>query len=131
MEYACTICCKRKRRDPQPLAARRRYLSRRISHVARSARRAGRPLLILSGKYGLLGPADRIPWYDHRLARTEVAGLAARVERQLRERGVTAVTLYARPRATPGWRHYYDVLEGACRRCAIPLEVATLGPEYL
>ena len=87
-------------------------------------------MLILSGTYGLLGPAERIPWYDHLLRETEVHALTARVERQLRERGVTAVTFHARPRAAPGWRPYYRVLEIACRRRGIPLVVETLGPDY-
>lgn len=128
MEFVCTTCCARKRRDPELLPAIERYRSRRIRHVAALARRQGRPLLILSGVYGLLAPDDPIPWYDVALRPEAVAALAPRVADQLARRGVSRLHFYARPAATPGWAPYHDVLARAC--ADVPLVVHPLGPEW-
>ena len=121
MEYLCTICCKRKRRDAEPLPAIERYLSRRIRLVHAESRRLGQPLLILSGKYGLLSPGRNIRWYDRLLRSEDVATVAPRVAAQLSQRRASGVTFYGRPRRIAGWGPYYEVLERACRTAGIPL----------
>lgn len=121
MEYLCTTCCKRKRRDARLLPARERYLSSRIRFVLAESRRRDRPLVILSGEYGLLDPDDAIPWYDERLTPQSVDALAPTVARQLARKGATHVDFYARARATPGWAPYFRLLERACREQGIPL----------
>ncbi len=128
VEYICTTCCKRKRRDPAPLPARDRYLSRRIRYVHALA--GGRPFVILSGAYGLLAPEDPIPWYDVPLTPAGVAALVPRVAAQLTRRGASRVAFYARPATTPGWAPYHDVLAQACARAGVALVVHELGPAY-
>jgi hypothetical protein len=130
MRYVCTICSRRKRRDPGRLPAIRRYLSRRIGFVERASRRLGRPFAILSGEFGFLGREDEVPWYDHRLSPGDVDALVPLVARQLAARRVTEVLFYARPRSSPGWRPYHEVMEKACRRRGIPLTVARLDPRH-
>ncbi len=121
MKCLCTTCCKRKRRDAQPLPARKRYLSRRIRFVLQESRRLKTPLLILSGKYGLLTPEQKIPWYDRALLANEVESLSRKLVQQLSRREVSSVVFYARPRKTAGWQPYYAALETACDRLKISL----------
>lgn len=83
-------------------------------------------MLILSGRYGLLTLQTRIPYYDHALTRDEVAQLAQKVIAQFKRSRVTALTFYARPRATPGWAPYFQVLEMACRRLDLKLHIRYL-----
>jgi hypothetical protein len=131
LEYFCTPCCKRKRRDAGLLPACERYLSKRISFVRAESERYGRPLLILSGEYGLLAADAPIPWYDHQLRAREVDQLADAVAAQLAARRATRLVFYARPRGTPGWRPYFEVCEEACRLQRVALAVRLLGPQYL
>lgn len=126
MEYLCTTCCKRKRRDAQPLPARKRYLSRRIRFVLQESRRQKTPMLILSGKYGLLEPDQKIPWYDQALLANEIDNLAQKLAQQLARREVSSVVFYARPRKNVGWRPYYAAIEAACARLKVPLRFKTV-----
>lgn len=114
MEYFCTPCSKRKRRAAGTLPARERYLSRRIRHVLEQGRRHTRPVVILSGRYGLLEPNETIPWYDQPLTAESIDAITEVVARQLAAKGVTSLVLYALPRSTPGWAPYYSALERAC-----------------
>jgi hypothetical protein len=127
----CTTCSKRKRRIPaSPIPAARRYLSARIGLVLRAARLRGLRALILSGRYGLLSPSRRIPWYDQALLPENVEEMASKVERRLRELGVGEVELWARPATTPGWRPYHDVLRLACAKAGVRLRVVALDERY-
>lgn len=130
MEHLCTICCKRKRRDSDPLPAIERYISKRIQYVFAESKRLDLPFAILSAKYGLLDAHDRIPHYNHLLVPDGIATLVATVEEQFAIRGATSVLFYARSRATEGWAPYYSVLEQACTEQQIPLRVRPLGPGY-
>jgi hypothetical protein len=130
MELICTTCSKRKRRAPGLLPARHRYLSKRIRYVLDLAERSSRPAVILSGRYGLLAPDHRIPWYDQVLAPDGVEVLLPRLTEQLRSRRATSVVFYAQPRSTAGWEPYHDALEQACRRLGIRIEVKLLSPSF-
>jgi len=121
MEYLCTTCCKRKRRDVLPLPALERYLSRRIRCVWNESRRLHKPMLILSGKYGLVKPDEKIPWYDQALLPDVVEALATKAAQQLRGRGATSLGFYALPRNLRGWQPYYDVIENTCAQLGIEL----------
>jgi hypothetical protein len=121
MEYLCTTCCKRKRRDLRLLPALERYMSRRIRFVWKESRRLNKPLLILSGKYGLVKPDLKIPWYDQALLIDAVEALAQKTVQQLRARGATSLRFYALPRNTCGWQSYYGVIEKACAQLELKL----------
>ncbi|HSM16459.1 MAG TPA: hypothetical protein VK845_05605 [Gemmatimonadales bacterium] len=127
MELVCTTCSKRKRRAPGLLPARHRYLSKRIRYVLSLAEHGSRLAAILSGRYGLLAPDDRIPWYDQVLAPDGVEVLLPRLIEQLRSLGATSAVFYAQPPSTAGWEPYHEALEQACRRLGIRLEVRLLN----
>ncbi len=113
------------------MPALERYLSRRIRLVADQSRVQRRPLLILSGRYGLLDATTPILWYDEVLRRDTVDNLIPLLVQQLIALDVTSLVFYARPRTTPGWGPYHAVLERACARRRIPLRLEPLGPEFL
>ena len=114
VEALCTICCKEKRTDKDFLPAIERYLSDRIAFVHQESLRLGKPLLILSGKFGLLAPEDPIPWYDRKLTLAAVPEMIVLVSEQLKQRAVTRLTFYGHPRTDPDWLPYHQVLEQAC-----------------
>lgn len=88
-------------------------------------------MLILSGRYGLLTPQTKIPYYDHALSPAEVEHLTQKVVAQLIRRRVTVLTFYARPRTTPGWPPYFHVLEMACRRLDLKLRIKYLPDDFI
>jgi hypothetical protein len=129
MEFLCTICCKDKRADPGLLPAIDRYLSERIAFVHRESQRLGKPMLILSGKYGLLKPEEPIPWYDQKLEMEAVPGLVPVIAAQLAQYGVTRITFYCHPRTDPNWHPYIETLERACRACRVELTMRPVDGE--
>ena len=123
-EYLCTTCSQRKRRTPGLLPAGRRYLSPRLRAVLRDGARRRTPVVILSGKFGLLAPEEPIPWYDAPLTAAGARALVPTVAAQLRRLRAGRLELHAEPRRTPGWAPYYDLLESACRTAGVELSVA-------
>ena len=129
MKYNLTTCCAQKRKDEGLLPARLRYQSPRVQSVLAESDRTNTPLLIFSGEFGILGADDPIPWYDKALTETDVEVMVPRVISQLQQRAVTAVSLFARPKETPGWVPYYTVIEQACGALKIPISVEIIDME--
>ena len=94
-ELYLTYCSRRKRKAPGLLPARARYLSARIRAVEKLAEHAGVAFRIFSGRYGLIAPTRRIPWYDHLLLPGEVSAMAKKLAPQLR--GRARVTFWYAP----------------------------------
>lgn len=115
MEFLCTICCKDKRIDPGLLPAIQRYVSERIAFVHQESLRLRKPMLILSGKYGLLSPETPIPWYDQKLEKDAVPALVPVIAEQLEKEGVTQITFYGHPKTDKDWYPYHAALEQACK----------------
>ncbi|NET55020.1 MAG: hypothetical protein F6K47_02080 [Symploca sp. SIO2E6] len=82
MEYICTTCSKDKRTDEVLLPASQRYISRRIKFVVNESIRLNKPLIILSGKYGLIDSELKIPWYDQKLT-TDLLFIASELKPDL------------------------------------------------
>jgi len=123
VEVICTTCCAEKSLVPGLLPAVERYLHRRIGWCHEEAQHSGRPLLILSGEFGLIDAMQPIPWYDHALESHEVDALVPRVVQTLRERGVRRVRFVAHPASHPGWAPYHKLLQRACEALSIELLV--------
>lgn len=122
MEYICTICCKEKSIDTNDLPAIERYVSSRIKFVLSESQRLGKRFVILSGKYGLLEPSDKIPWYDQKLIVERIPEMVPVIVAQLLNKRVTKITFYGKPRTTSEWQPYYEALEKACRELGIPIQ---------
>ena len=129
MKVNLTTCCAEKRKDEGLLPAKVRYKSPRVRTVVSESERTKTPLLIFSGKFGILDADDPIPWYDKVLTGEDVEAMMPRVIAQLQERSVTEVTLFARPKDTPGWAPYYAVIEQACGALEIPITVEMIDTE--
>lgn len=126
----CTYCSAGKHPAATPMPAVRRYLSPRIRLVHRMSRRAGVPFAILSGEFGLLGPYEKIPHYDHLLAMEEVAALLSRVASYLSRRGIRSVRFFHEPLKThPRLRPYLAVISRACRQAGARLILSELTPQ--
>lgn len=122
MDFVCTSCCKDKKMDPGLLPAVKRYISARIDFVSMESERLGMPFLILSGKYGLVESDFGIPWYDQALLPEAVSKMIRLVKDQLLEKDASKLIFYGKPKTTPGWEPYYQVLEQACSQLNIPIE---------
>lgn len=127
--HATTCCSRRKAEDEGLLPAVERYTSPRVAHVATESSRLGLPLLLLSGRFGLLDAGERIPYYDEPLTDEGVARLVPIVVKQIREKGVEALAFYARARSRPGWEPYHRALEAACEETGVRLEWREVGDE--
>lgn len=121
----CTICSKEKRKDKELLPTKNRYISERIDEVGRIAEKGEFQFVIFSGKYGLLNPDEKIPFYDHLLKIDEVKSLTKIVEKQLADINPTEITFYAEPREG-NWEPYYIVLENATKSMGINFKIQPL-----
>ena len=129
MKYNLTTCCAQKRKDERLLPAKIRYQSPRVQTVVAESERTNTPLLIFSGEFGILDADEPIPWYDKALTEEDIEAMVSRVISQMQERPVTEVTLFARPKDTPGWMPYYAVIEQACEGLGIPITIEILDLE--
>ncbi len=119
--YLITTCSKEKDPSPGVLPAIERYQSERIMFAYQESLRLGLPMLILSGKFGLIQPTDEIPWYDHALQMAEVQVMVPPVVDVLEKNAVDQILFYARPLDSPGWPPYYAVIKEACKQLEIDL----------
>ncbi len=126
MEYFCTTCCREKQREPELLPALERYLDPRIAAVHARSLGAGKPFVILSGKFGLVGPRKVIPYYDQALGMADVEKMQVVVARQLRELNCTGLRFFGLPRTTFGWEPYFQVIEGGCHQAGVDLQIVIM-----
>jgi hypothetical protein len=93
------------------------------------SRGAGVPFAILSGEFGLLGPYEKIPYYDHLLQAGEVAALLPRVTGYLERKGIRAVRFFHEPlRSQPMLRPYLSAITRACRLAGVRLVLSERPP---
>jgi hypothetical protein len=119
VEYLCTSCSKEKRDAPGLMPAIDRYRSDRIHAVFRHSQETGVPMLILSGKYGLVAPETPIPYYDQPLLEEAIDRLLPRVVERLQRSGATVLRFYGDGPQAPGWAPYYALLARACGACNV------------
>ena len=122
-----TYCCKDKRRDKNPLAAIKRYKSKRIKKVFDQAEQKGCGMFILSGLLGLIQPKKRIMWYDKLLMPNDVGGLVDLVAHQLLQFDVKAIEYITEDIwLYPSLKPYHDLLAAACKRSKVKMDVTPL-----
>lgn len=110
-----TYCSKNKKRTAGRVAAQDRYDSARIRQVQAAAASLGVGFRILSGKFGLLAPHDKVPDYDHLLRWEEIGRLLPRVVKRLARERVAAVVYFTRPlRKASAPLAYHALMEAAC-----------------
>ena len=125
MKYLLTICSNDK--DPREglLPARERYQSDFMQRVIEEGERTETPVLILSGKFGLLAPDTEIPDYDHLLVEDELTEMVPLVAGQLEDLEATEITAYIKKdRTVPHWGTYYDLIELGAHAAGVSLQYA-------
>lgn len=124
MQVYCTICCKKKRPIEKPIQAIERYLSNRIKTVYEKSRKDGVEFRILSGKYGLLKPNDKIPYYDKKLEFKHVVYLSEIVKKQLEKQKISQITFYKKDKTKhPEWEPYNQLVKQVCDELNIDLNL--------
>lgn len=118
-----TYCSSEKSTTDEPLAAIRRYSSKRIKKVFGLAKNEGADFAILSGEYGLLKPRTKIPYYDHLLQEEEVEEIAKKSLIFLKHQGdYESIVFYSRPLdSNPQLKPYHRVLETSAEKTGIKL----------
>jgi hypothetical protein len=125
----CTICCREKDRSEGVLPAIRRYKSKRIDTVAGLARDAGRPLAILSGKYGLIDADEPIPYYDKLMGEGDLGEIIAKNIAFLEKNNVGKVIfLCPDPAIDPHVQPYLRSIQAAARGTRCKLETIFVPP---
>ena len=110
-----TYCSKNKKRDKGLMKAIERYDSGRMRQVRAAAESLGIGFRLLSGKYGLLAPDEKIAWYDHLLKWEGIGRVLPRVAKRLAREKVGAVVYFTRPlRKASAPLAYHALMEAAC-----------------
>ena len=123
----CTYCSAPKNDASGDLPAMERYLSDRIRHAVMLARDEGCPMWIVSGRYGLLEPTARIPWYDVLLHEDGVESLLPRCTQTLAASGIARLVYHtACPSLAPAVAPYLRLVRMACEGAGVELDVVTL-----
>lgn len=124
MKIYCTICSRKKSEIDRPINAIDLYLSESIRNIHRASQTAGLEFRILSGKFGLLKPYEKVRPYDYLLVPDAVEELKETVKGQMKAQDISEVVFYGENReGHPGWKPYYDVMIGACREMGIKLDL--------
>ena len=125
----CTICCREKDKAEGDLPAIQRYKSKRIDTVAGLARKAHRPLVILSGKYGLIDADKPIPYYDKLMGTDDVGDIIGKNIFFLEENKVGKVIFICPdPVIDPHVKPYLRSIQAAARGTACELETIFVPP---
>ncbi|MCX6356307.1 MAG: hypothetical protein NT045_00235 [Candidatus Aureabacteria bacterium] len=127
----CTYCSARKRKRPTMLPAIRRYCSPRIRAIHRISLSRGASFAILSGTFGLLGPYQKIPYYDHLLQPGEIVALLPQMSGYLKRKGYRSVRFYHEPlRNFPQIKPYLRAIRLGCRRAGARLMLIETAPPW-
>lgn len=121
MTLHITYCSKDKDRTRKDIPAVERYDSERIKDVKALADERDEDFVILSGKYGLIGPQEEIPFYDELMRERNIPQLITGVKNYLESRNIEQVTYHTK--AVKNERKpYYKLIKNACDALDVELE---------
>lgn len=121
MTLHVTYCSKEKDRTRKDLPAIQRYDSKRIDQVKALAEEKEEEFAILSGKYGLIGPEEEIPFYDELMRERNIPRLITGVKNYLEARNIEKVVYHTRE-VEGERRPYFKLIKNACGGLNIELE---------
>lgn len=124
MKIICTICSRRKIESSGLLPAKERYTGDHISKVKDFSIIENIPFYILSGKYGLIPGAQKIPYYDYYLEEIAVNGLIETVSKQIQEEKITEIDFYMEDKVS--WSPYLQTIKKASEQIEIKLNIKQL-----
>ncbi|MBP7760541.1 nucleotide pyrophosphohydrolase [Candidatus Saccharibacteria bacterium] len=125
-----TICSRKKSTAKGSLPARDRYLSGRIQKVIDYAARDNATMMILSGRYGLISPATKIPYYDHLLQHEEISSLLPKVVKTLSVLLPSEIVFYIPKNPDETWEPYIDLVQRAVDELNISFSQQHLDTNY-
>ena len=120
MKIYLTICSGEKRKDRKLLEAIERYNYPRINKFYELSKKDKVEFRILSGKFGLLKPEDKIPFYDKKLGEKDIEKLSELVGRQIKKEKITEIIFFVRNEKD--WKPYIKVVENVCRNLELVLK---------
>jgi len=123
MKIVLTICSFEKDKNEKILPAIERYTHPRIKEVNEIAINENLPFYILSGKFGLLKSTSLIPWYDKLLEHEDLNSMVPLLVEQLVKEKISKIHFYGKSKSASGWGAYYDLIELACEKLGIKLNV--------
>ncbi|MBN1162746.1 hypothetical protein JXA34_03310 [Patescibacteria group bacterium] len=127
MQYALTTCSKDKDASEIPLPAIQRYTDKRISYVHMISEKRSLPMIIFSGKFGILKTDDLIPFYDLKLEEKLVNEMVEKVVLQFEKLNATEIDFYGLDVNTHvDWEPYYAVIKDSCEQLDIKLNIINL-----
>lgn len=121
MTLHMTYCSKDKDRTRKDLPAIERYDSDRIDKIKALAEKRDEDFAILSGKYGLIGPEEKIPFYDELLRERNIPQLITGVKNFLESHNVDKVIYHTR-KVENERKPYFKLVKNACEGLNIELE---------
>ena len=128
MTFFCTYCSAEKNYSETPIPAIDLYNSARIKDIRAKAKEAEAGFVILSGKYGLLKPEQRIPYYDYLLLPQEVEGHSELVASQLEKLNPATLVFYSHTiEKDPNLKAYIDCIQKAAEKSGVELELIEIG----
>jgi hypothetical protein len=119
MKCIATICSKKKDENTELLPAHLRYLAPHVEQTYNKAEGSNLPFYILSGKYGLIGGEEQIPYYDYYLEADKVEELSIKVAEQIEKEGITDMDFYFEDKES--WAPYISTLEKATKQAGCAL----------
>lgn len=120
----CTYCSADKHFSETQLPAIELYNSVRINKVFEAAKKSNAPFLILSGKYGIVSPNEKISYYDHLLKSSEIDAHSDLISRQIMSMKITAIEFYTNSIKKDANLHpYIDCITKACTKSSIKLKI--------
>ncbi len=121
----CTYCSAEKNHSDRSLPAIDLYKSERITRVYRMAEKEGVKYVILSGKFGLIEPHQKIEYYDHLLKASEIEEHAIPVSSQLQAMKISRLVFFTRTiEEDENIRPYVDCVRMASEQIGISLKIS-------
>lgn len=119
-----TYCSADKHYSETLLPAIQLYNSVRINKIYEAAKKSTTPFLILSGKYGIVGPNEKISYYDHLLVSSEIENHSDLISMQIKSMKITVIEFYTNSITKDKNLHpYIDCITRACAKASIKLKI--------
>ena len=124
----CTYCSAEKYYSKKAIPAFELYKSDRISKVIKSANAADAKFIILSGKYGIIGPNEELHYYDHLLLSSEIEVHSDLIASQIKSKNITEIVFFMKSvEKDRNLQPYLDCISKACAKSAISLKISVVN----
>jgi hypothetical protein len=124
MKIYCTICSREKTKDARKIEAIKRYKSQKIKSLYEKSQKDHVEFRILSGKFGLLKPDEKIEYYDKLLIMADIPKLAKIIKKQIFSQNINEIVFFAiDPKQDIYSKPYLYLMKKVCSENKIPLKI--------